>query len=406
MSPVPSATERLLTPRFALIVGCGLAYFLSLGVLLPVLPRYVEDGLGGGSVAVGVSVGAFSLGAVLLRPFAGLIGDRAGRRILIVCGGLVAALATVLYHFASSVELLVAARILGGLGEAAFFVGAGTMVTDLAPEERRGEAISYWSVAVYGGLAFGPFLGEVVLGDDNWGRVWTLAACLAAAAGLMGLLTRETLKEPAARGARPPLFHRKSLAPGFVLFLGMIALAGFAEFIPLYVDDVGLDESRTVFLLYGLLILGVRIFGARIPDRAGPLRAGSIATGAVAAGMFVLAVVASPIGVYSGTVAFSIGMSLLYPAMLTLALTGVSEAERGSSVGTVSSFFDLSQGVGAVLLGGVAAFAGIRGAFGVAAGLALVGMVVLRSGIDPRARRPVDHRAAAAAAEIPDAEIP
>ena len=40
---------------------------------------------------------------------------------------------------------LVGFRLLGGIGEAAFFVGAATMITDLAPIERRGEAISYWS---------------------------------------------------------------------------------------------------------------------------------------------------------------------------------------------------------------------------------------------------------------------
>ena len=59
----------------------------------------------------------------------------------------------------------------GGLGEAAFFVGAATMITDLAPIERRGEAISYWSVAVYSGLAFGP-LGEVVLDAADYDAVW------------------------------------------------------------------------------------------------------------------------------------------------------------------------------------------------------------------------------------------
>ncbi|MEZ5143772.1 MAG: hypothetical protein R2726_14830 [Acidimicrobiales bacterium] len=69
--------ERLLTGRFVLVVVVGLLYFLSLGTLLPTVPVFVERGLGGGSVAVGVVVGAFSVGAVLLRPYAGRIGDRA-----------------------------------------------------------------------------------------------------------------------------------------------------------------------------------------------------------------------------------------------------------------------------------------------------------------------------------------
>ncbi|MGZ4786318.1 MAG: MFS transporter, partial [Acidimicrobiales bacterium] len=62
---------RLLTLRFALVVTSGLAYFLALGMLLPVVPLFVKDELGGNNVAVGVAVGAFAVGAVLLRPFAG-----------------------------------------------------------------------------------------------------------------------------------------------------------------------------------------------------------------------------------------------------------------------------------------------------------------------------------------------
>lgn len=379
----------VLTPRFVLVVVVGLGYFLSIGSLLPVIPQYVEDGLGGGNVAVGVSVGAFFVGAVLLRPFTGRLGDRFGRRILIVGGALTAGAASGLYHLADAVPALVAVRVFAGIGEAAFFVGAGTMITDLAPVERRGEAISYWSVAVYSGLAFGPYLGEALLGDGQFGRVWTVSAALGLAAGFLALATRETMQptEPDPGAHRQPLLHRAALAPGLILFLGLFALAGFVGFVPLYVTDVGLADSGGVFLLYGGLILAVRILGARIPDRLGPLRAGTGATGGIALGMAVLALAASPAGVYGGTVAFSIGMSLLYPSMMMLALIGVPETQRGSCVGTVSTFFDLSQGLGAVLLGGVASFAGLRGAFGVAALAAVVALVLLRSGIDPRARR-------------------
>ena len=180
----------------------------------------------------------------------------------------------------------------------------------------------------------------------------------------------------------------------------MIGLAGFAAFVPLYVSDLGMADSRTVFLLYGCLILAIRIFGARIPDRIGPLWAGSGATTAAAAGMFVIAALATPAGLYSGTVVFSVGMSLLYPAMLMLAITDVPARERGSAVGTVSSFFDLSQGLGAVILGAVAALAGYRGAFVAAGILALVGLAVLRSGADRRIERAEpDHDAARIAAE-------
>jgi MFS family permease len=400
---------RLLTLRFALVVTSGLAYFMALGMLLPVVPQFIKNDLGGNDVAVGVGVGAFAVGAVLLRPFAGRIGDRVGRRVLIVAGAVIVGAAGLLYLFASGLVPLVAVRVVAGVGEAAFFVGAAAMITDLAPEARRGEAISYWSVAVYGGLAFGPLLGNVLLDRDHFDRVWLVSAGLAFLAAAIGLCTRETVAPDDRRQASQdpqPLISRPALAPGTVLFLGLIGLAGFTEFVPLYVDEIGMSDSSSVFLLYGCLILGVRIFGARVPDRIGPLRAGSIATSTAAAGLAVIAVWPSATGLYAGTVVFSIGMSFLYPAMLTLALTGLSDTERGSAVGTVSSFFDLSQGIGALLLGVVAAFAGYRGAFLAGGVLAIAALVLLRSSTDARTRAPVDHEAAARARESLEPDLP
>jgi len=401
--------ERLVTPRFVLVVTVGLAYFTALGMLLPVVPLFVKHRLGGSDVAVGIAVGAFAVGAVTLRPFVGRIGDRLGRRMLIVSGSLVVAFAGVLYVVVSGLVPLIAVRLLGGIGEAAFFVGAASMITDLAPEHRRGEAISYWSVAVYGGLAFGPFLGTLVLDGDHYDRVWIVAASLSLIAGLLGLCTTETIHTgaPTDLGApRPPLFSRSALGPGAVLFLGLVGLAGFSEFVPLYVGQIGLSSSGGVFLVYGCVILVVRIFGARLPDRLGPLFAGTLATLLAAAGLGLMAAIPTAIGLYLGTAIFAVGMSLLYPAMLTLALTGLAANQRGSAVGTVSSFFDASQGLGALMLGLVASVSGYRGAFLGGAALALGALALLRSRALPAARAPIDPVAAALAHESIEPDLP
>jgi MFS family permease len=376
----------VLTPRFLLVVASGLCYFSALSMLLPVLPRYVEDELGGGSIAVGIASGSLFVGAIVLRPYAGRIGDRTNRRMLIIGGAAIVALSTALYGVVHSIYWLVAARSLTGVGEAAFFVGAATMVTDLAPEDRRGEAVSYWSIAVYGGLAFGPVIGEAVLGDARYGLTWGVAAALAAAAAVLGIFTRDVPRDDAPRPGGH-LVHRAAVAPGTVLALSLIGLAGFQAFVPLYADDLGIGPGG-VFLLYGVLVLGVRIIGARLPDTLGPLRAGSLATAFGAAGLGVMAAWGGAAGLYAGTILFSAGMSLLYPSLLLLALTGVPDSERASVVGTFSSFFDLSQAVGAFVCGAVVALTGDRGAFATGAVLSLVALALLRSGIDPRTR---DH---------------
>src|SRR5436305_10862009 len=174
--------ERLLTPAFVEITSSALCYFIAIGVVIPVLPRYVEDSLGGGGTAVGLSVGAFAVSAALLRPAVGRLGDARGRKILVLAGGSIAGISMLGYTLATTIPLLILMRLLTGVGEAAMFVGAATAVQDLAPSSRRGEAASYFSVAVYGGLALGPLLGE--LARTQWGvhSAWYLAAgfCFAA----------------------------------------------------------------------------------------------------------------------------------------------------------------------------------------------------------------------------------
>jgi MFS family permease len=383
--------ERLLTPRFLLIVLAGLSYFTALGMLLPVVPLYVRRELGSGDAGVGVAVGALFVGAVLLRPYAGRLGDRMGRRVLIIGGALVVAASVAVTGLVAALPYLVVVRVVGGLGEAAFFVGAATMITDLAPESRRGEALSYWSVAIYGGLAFGPALGETVLGDDRFLATWLVAAALLGTAAALGAGTVEVAR-PEAPGRGGPLWNRAALPPGLVLFLGLLTLAAFSTLVRLYAGELGMGGAEPIFLLYGGLVLCVRILGARLPDLLGARRAGTAALSAAGAGMLLTAAWAQPAGLVAGTALFAAGMSLLYPALLLLALSRAPDTERASVVGTFSSFFDLSQGIGALVLGGVADLAGYRGAFATAGGLALVGIGVLRTGVSrwEPARQPAE----------------
>ncbi|MDQ1465604.1 MAG: hypothetical protein QOH10_19, partial [Actinomycetota bacterium] len=314
----------LVTARFVLIVTSGLAYFLALSMLTPVLPLYVKGQLHGNGLAVGIGVGAFAVGAVLLRPYAGRLGDRAGRRGLVIGGALIVSLSIATYGVIDSLAWLVFARFVTGIGEAAFFVGAATMITDLAPVERRGEAVSYWSIAVYGGLAFGPALGEIVLGDDRYVATWLVASGLALVAAIIGCTLSETGSDSRVRGqgqAQQKLLHPAAIRPGIVLMLGLIGLAGFSTFVSLYARrELHLGGARVIFLIYGVCVLLVRIFGARLPDRLGPIRAGTYALMVGAGGLAVMAVVPSVAGLVAGTVIFAGGMSLMYPALLVMAL--------------------------------------------------------------------------------------
>jgi MFS family permease len=369
--------ERLVTPLFVLITVAGLCYFLAIGSLLPVLPRYVEDVLAGGGVEVGLVVGAFAVSAAIVRPTAGRLGDLWGRRALAVGGAAIACVSIIPLGWVGAVWWLVLLRLVTGLGEAAFFIGAATAAQDLAPPHRRGEAASFFSTAIYGGVAMGPVLGETLYHHVGPNANWALAAGLCGLATLLSSFIPRSLGRVESPPPRRGIVHPASVLPGTVLFMGLLGFAGYGAFVPLYVDQIGLDDAGPFFLLYGVLVLCVRIFGARVPDRLGPVRASSIALASIGIGIGSVAAFASVAGLWVGTVFLAFGMSLLFPALFTVAVNNAPDDERSHAVGSFSLFFDLSQGLGAPLLGVIVTVTGAeRPAFFASAIVAVVGLVI------------------------------
>ncbi|TMK17771.1 MAG: MFS transporter, partial [Actinobacteria bacterium] len=235
---------RLVTPTFALVVGSTFAYFLSVGILLPTLPRFIEGPLHGTDLAVGISVGAFSLAAVVLRPIAGRAGDRRGRRPLIVVGSAIVAASVVGYNVVHSIPVLIVFRLVAGVGEALFFTGAASAVTDLAPEERRGEAVSFFSLALYGGMSIGPFIGETTLGKaEHFHVVWWISAGFGVAATLLALMVRDTRPSGGIESSGVRLIHPAALLPGTVLACTVWGFAAFGTFVSLYALRLGMSGS-------------------------------------------------------------------------------------------------------------------------------------------------------------------
>ena len=380
-APLPSEVHpsgSLITAPFAFVTLATLLYFISMGALLPTLPRYVEQELGGGGFEVGVAAGAFAVAAALLRPWVGRLGDTRGRRVLVVGGSLVVAISILGYTLATNLVILVLLRLLTGAGEAAMWVGAATAVQDMAPDDRRGEAASYYSAALYTGLAVGPAVGEW-LSKSSFDHVWYFGAAMAGLAMVLGW--RTPVGPRSARVEDRPFLHPSAVGPGLVLCFGLIPFLGFATFVPLYGDEVGLANVGPVLFVYAALVLLVRIFGARLPDRLGFRLASRVALLAVTVGALVLAGWKASAGVWLSAVAMAAGMSLLFPALFSATVGDAPEEERSHAVGTFSLFFDLASGAGPFLLGIVVSASSERGAFLASAVISAVGLLFLRRAV-------------------------
>ena len=379
---VHPTTSTLVTPRFVAVAVAALAYFIGDGILITAVPRFVAGPLGAGNVAVGIVVGAFSVSAFFLRPWVGGLGDRRGRKPLMLIGAGIFAISVLGYSLTTSPATLSALRLLTGAGEAFFFVGMVTAFTDLAPEERRGEAMSLASLSLYVGIGVGPLLGELAIERLGFTAAWLLAAGAGVLALAVVLRTPET--RPAVVVADPPaprhrLVHPAGLVPGVVLMASILGMAGFLAFVPLYALDIGMSGSRLVLLTFAAVVVAIRSAGARLPDELGPARATRMALALSAVGLTVAGMWRTPTGLMIGAIALGVGVALLTPSVFALAVEQVPPQERGAVIGTTSAFLDLALGLGPAGLGFVAAALGRPGTFLAGAAAAAAGLVFVLS---------------------------
>jgi MFS family permease len=370
--PERAAGAPLFSRSFLILSAATLAYFVADGMTLPVSPRFAAGPLGADSVGVGLSIGAFSLTALLLRPFTGTLSDRFGRRPMILVGAAFFFADMLLTLAATSIPVFVAARLLGGAADACVFVASFAAAADLAPEKRRGEAMSYFSLALYVGIAIGPPIGEALLGWGSFAAVWIASAATVALAGLLALAIPDT-RATGGGATTGRLLHPAGLAPGLVLLAGGWGMAGFFAFVSLYADSLGLDGASPYLALYAAIVIVLRIVAAKVPDRVGARRLAGSALVVAAVGLALMGTWGDAIGLLVGTALYACGVAFMFPALGLLVVSSVPAAERGGAEGTFTAFLDLAFGLGPVAAGVVAAGLGYAAVFSVSAGVALVG---------------------------------
>jgi MFS family permease len=370
-------TSRLLTPVFVRVWLATLGAFASFGVILLALPLYVSDELEYGSIGVGIAMGSASVTAILFGPPAGRIADRRGRRAMIFGGAAVMVACYLALALEPSLPLVVVIRLFVGAGEAAFVIAVLTVAADLAPIDRRGEAMSLVTTASYLGLTIGPVAADFVLGDGRFALTWLLAAGLVLGAGAAVLTLGETRPESeheAPAGWLPP---RSALLPGLLVLLALLGFGGFVAFAALYARELGFDRPGLVFALFGSVIVLVRTFGRKLPDRLGARSTLMLCFVNLGLGLATMGVWQTQTGLLVGTAIFAVGQALSYPAAVLLAMQASTEAERSAVVGGVTAFVDVALGLGAFVLGAVAAVTGYAGAFVVGSLVALSGLLIV-----------------------------
>jgi len=371
---------------FAGVFAVTFSGLVAVGAVLPVLPRYVHGPLDAGNIAVGVVIGSYAVTGLLLRPFAGRLADRRGRKPTVLLGSVLVAVAGFLYLLPLGVLGLIGARLLLGAGEGTVFTAGSAWIVDIAPPGRRGRVIGLYGLAVWSGLSIGPLVGELLLHASGYTAVWLFAG----AAPLIGALIALRLPDPfhpaPAADEHHPLIARVAVRPGVALALASLGYATVASFVVLHLDARGVGHGAVVFGVFATMVVLTRLVGGDLPDRAGPARVATAAAIVEAFGLATMAVATSLALAVAGALAMGAAFSLLYPSLSLIVVGRVPETQRGAALGTFTAFFDAGIGFGAPLAGVAAALGGYESAFLFAAAVALVSSATIALTISSRGR--------------------
>ncbi|HKE22127.1 MAG TPA: MFS transporter [Bryobacteraceae bacterium] len=339
------------------IVGATFVGMLGFGAVIPMLPVYLHEQLGASTFLTGVFVGMASAFALLGRFVAGKTADRRGRRPTLLIGMGFCAVAGVLYSPAFGLAAMPFARVLHGLGEGFFVTASVAWTVDLAPENRRAQALGYLSSGLWGGVSVGPAIGQAL---GSMTRIAGFLTASSLAVIVIISLTREERQPHEHQSTRwfpPPV-----LLPGIILGFGNVTYAAMSGFLILLLRQRG-HHTDWVFSAFAFAVLfGRAVFGG-LPDRMGPRRSLFAGYAFLGAGLLAIAIGGPAVLDLPAALLVGLGYAFPWPALASVVVSRVPVSERAVALGALTAFYDLFVAGSSAIAGAVAGRWGLPSVF-------------------------------------------
>lgn len=390
---------RLWTKDFILIIMASTGTAICNFFFFTALPLYAEK-ISGSSLFSGMMLTFYSIAALSVRPVAGILSDRFGRIRQLVIGGLICAVACALYGLTTAVVLLLAIRVLNGIGFGMFSTSSGAVAADVIPKERLAEGIGYFGLNATFASAFAPFIALTIVGDGEIGNFKTLfflASGLCFGSIICSSLISYERKSKKSKNeistANIPDQHVKPMddeplpktflgfeyavfMPTLVMILVNFASSSINTFLTLFALDRSMGNIGLYFTFSAVGLLLSRILFGKLIDRRGPDMV-------VIPGIITLVVCFMVIPFINTTgllFALAIPMGLakgvVSPSINALMFRRCSPKRRGSASAAFYASMDIGFALGGLFFGLMTSMSGYGNIYYFAAGLAVLALIL------------------------------
>ncbi|MBD2593388.1 MFS transporter [Nostoc spongiaeforme FACHB-130] len=365
-----------------ILFTAGLLFWSSTAAFLPTLPLYIQD-VGGSKQEIGIVMGGFAIGLLLFRPMLGKLADQRGRKLVLLIGLTVAAIAPFGYLVFTSISILFFLRIFHGISIAAFTTGYSALVADLAPVAIRGEIISYMSLTAPIGLAIGPALGGYLQDSFGYSPLFLFTAAVA----VIGLLCASQVINPPvntqAQSERQNinfwqiLVSSRVRVPALVMLLVGSSVGTVHVFVSLFIKSTEVNfNGGWFFTVAAISSFTIRVFAGKASDRVGR---GLFITFGIAAYTLACALLwqaNSTNAFLISAIAEGCGGGTMISMIVTMMADRSLPQERGQVFAICMAGFDLGIAIAAPIFGYVSEFVGYRNMFGYSAALTFLALLI------------------------------
>ncbi|MDQ6737462.1 MAG: MFS transporter [Gemmatimonadota bacterium] len=386
--------------RLTALIITAFVDMVGLLMILPLMPFYART-LGASALMVALLMSSFTAAQLLSAPFWGRVSDHYGRRPALLIGLFAAAIAYVVFAYATTLWLLLLSRIVQGAGGGTTGVVQAYVADAVEPEERA-KALGWISAATNVGVALGPPVGSFALKIMNVHGPGLIAAglCLLNIAFAARFLSEsrdmvEAKRVPRKAGAslaaiKHVFTHAKDPASRliWVYAIGIGAFQGITAILALFLADkfgVTADRIWVIFTFMGTISVITRagILGKAV-DKWGEVKLSRIGLVMLALGLAAFPIMPTYVTLYLAVTLIPLGTAFTFPCVTSMLSRVINRNERGLYMGVQQTFGGLARVIVPIFAGFTYDRYGHSIPFWVSSLLVLVGLFIGMGIRDPR----------------------
>jgi MFS family permease len=342
-------TGRTYNFQFWLLCFGSFLFFSSFNMIIPELPAYLTE-LGGEDYK-GLIIALFTLTAGVSRPFSGKLTDTIGRIPVMVFGSTICLLAGLLYPMLGTVLGFLLLRLFHGLSTGFKPTATSAYIADIAPSNRRGEAMGILGFFGSLGMASGPVLGSYIAISISTDAMFYVSSAFAFISVLVLIGMRETLPEKKKfhfgllRIKKKDILEPRVFPSSLVMMFNVFSFGVVLTIIPDLTIHLGLSNKGIFFAIFTIASLIVRIFAGQLSDRIGRVPVLIMTSVTLIVAMLMIAYSQTLIIFYVSAAVFGIGVGMGFPASYAWTIDLSDDMHRGRAMATM--FIALEAGIGA-----------------------------------------------------------